>query len=148
MALALALAAAGLVRWDERMSVALPDSEVFYLVALLRFIAPGAGEAAAAAAAADQNREILRHCRTKGYDFKVYIPRYDSEGDWAAHFGRDWGRFVERKRRYDPMAILAPGQNIFSRARPLALALAATQPPEIIAARPAIVDDTNDRSTD
>ncbi|XP_074568589.1 cytokinin dehydrogenase 11-like [Curcuma longa] len=131
-------------RWDERMSVALPDSEVFYLVALLRFIAPGAGEAAAAAAAAEQNWEILRHCRTKGHDFKVYIPRYDSEGDWAAHFGRDWGRFVERKRRYDPMAILAPGQNIFSRVRPLALA--AARPPEIISARPAIVDDSNDRS--
>lgn len=130
-----------MIRWDERMSVALPRSEVFYLVALLRFIAPGPGEAAAEAAE-EQNRQILRHCRSKGYDFKVYIPRYHSEADWAAHFGGGWGCFVQRKRRYDPMAVLAPGQNIFSRARPPALAAAPAT--EIIAPPPAIVDDRDD----
>ncbi|KAG6519203.1 cytokinin dehydrogenase 11-like [Zingiber officinale] len=129
--------------WDDRMSVALPRSEVFYLVALLRFIAPGPGEAGEAAKAAEeQNRQILRHCRSKGYDFKVYIPRYDNEADWAAHFGGGWGSFVQRKRRYDPMAVLAPGQNIFSRARPPALAVAPAT--ESIAPPPATVDDRDD----
>ncbi|RWW52502.1 hypothetical protein BHE74_00041068 [Ensete ventricosum] len=104
-------------RWDERMSVAVPDGELFYLVALLRFVTPHAGEAAVKEAVA-QNQEILRHCRNKGYDFKVYIPHYESEADWARHFDGDWTRFIERKRRYDPMAILSPGQTIFSRARP------------------------------
>ncbi|CAL9148507.1 unnamed protein product [Musa hybrid cultivar] len=108
-------------KWDPRMSVALPESEVFYLVALLRFIAPRAGDAALEEAVA-QNREIIGCCRSKGYDFKVYIPRYESEADWARHFGRDWARFVERKRRYDPIAILAPGQTIFARAEPPAAA--------------------------
>ncbi|WOL13728.1 cytokinin dehydrogenase 11 [Canna indica] len=110
-------------KWDTRMSVAVPESEVFYLVALLRFVPPCAGEAAVKEAVA-QNREIVRYCESKGYDFKVYIPRYESEGEWAWHFGRDWALFVERKRRYDPAAILAPGQTIFSRARPLAAAAA------------------------
>jgi len=31
------------------------------------------------------------------------------------HFGKQWTRFVERKANFDPMAILAPGQRIFSR---------------------------------
>lgn len=99
------------------MSVAVPDGELFYLVALLRFVTPQAGEAAVKEAVA-QNQEILSHCRNKGYDFKVYIPHYESEADWARHFDGDWTRFIERKRRYDPMAILSPGQTIFSRARP------------------------------
>ncbi|RWW03955.1 hypothetical protein GW17_00032851 [Ensete ventricosum] len=103
------------------MSVAVPESEVFYLVALLRFIAPRAGDAALEEAVA-QNREIIGCCRSKGYDFKVYIPHYENEADWVRHFGRDWARFVERKRRYDPVAILAPGQTIFARARPPAAA--------------------------
>ncbi|CAL9060497.1 cytokinin dehydrogenase 11-like [Musa acuminata AAA Group] len=104
-------------KWDKRMSVAVPDGELFYLVALLRFVTPQAGEAAVKEAVA-QNQEILSHCRNKGYDFKVYIPHYESEADWARHFDGDWTRFIERKRRYDPMAILSPGQTIFSRARP------------------------------
>lgn len=102
-------------RWDPRTSAALPGSEIFYLVALLRFARPHAG-GPSAEEMAGQNRRIIDCCRSNGYDFKMYLPHYRTEEDWARHFGADgWPRFVERKRRYDPMAVLAPGQRIFSR---------------------------------
>ncbi|KAG2579228.1 cytokinin dehydrogenase 11-like [Panicum virgatum] len=101
-------------KWDPNTSVALPEGEIFYLVALLRFCrggGPAVGELVA------QNGEILRECRANGYDHKAYFPSYRGEAEWARHFGAArWRRFVERKARYDPLAILAPGQKIFPRA--------------------------------
>ncbi|KAG9457372.1 hypothetical protein H6P81_001880 [Aristolochia fimbriata] len=100
-------------KWDGRTSAAVPESsEIFYLVALLRFTAAAVGAEEMVA----QNEEILEWCRAKGVDFKVYLPHYRSEEEWRRHFGRHkWERFVERKARYDPYAVLAPGQGIFSR---------------------------------
>ncbi|XP_008786614.2 cytokinin dehydrogenase 11-like [Phoenix dactylifera] len=109
-------------KWDRRTSVALPDSEIFYLVALLRF-SRAYPEGPAAADQVAQNREVVECCRSNGYDFKLYLPHYQSEADWADHFGRQWPRFVDRKARYDPLAILAPGQKLFSRSRPPSPAL-------------------------
>ncbi|KAJ0987606.1 hypothetical protein J5N97_005962 [Dioscorea zingiberensis] len=104
-------------KWDPQMSVALPDTEVFYLVALLRFNRPyPAGPPVENLMA--QNREILTRCKSNGYDFKLYLPHYKTEAEWAHHFGKDWARFVERKARFDPRAILSPGQLIFTRAHP------------------------------
>uniref|UniRef100_A0A0A9BK98 cytokinin dehydrogenase n=1 Tax=Arundo donax TaxID=35708 RepID=A0A0A9BK98_ARUDO len=100
-------------KWDPNTSVALPEGEIFYLVALLRFCR-GGGPAVDELVA--QNRTILDACRANGYDFKVYFPHYAGEADWARHFGAaEWKRFVDRKARYDPLAILAPGQKIFPR---------------------------------
>lgn len=89
----------------------LPEGEIFYLVALLRFTRkePSAEKLVA------QNQEIIQYCIKKGIDFKLYLPHYRSQEDWKRHFGNQWSRFVERKARFDPMAILAPGQKIFSR---------------------------------
>ncbi|TVU05607.1 hypothetical protein EJB05_48776, partial [Eragrostis curvula] len=101
-------------KWDPSTSVALPDGEIFYLVALLRFCR-GGGPAVDELVA--QNRAILDACGRNGYDFKTYFPSYRGEAEWARHFGAArWKRFVDRKARYDPLAILAPGQNIFPRA--------------------------------
>ncbi|XP_015884552.1 cytokinin dehydrogenase 7 [Ziziphus jujuba] len=98
-------------KWDNRTSVMLPEGEIFYLVALLRFTRkePSAEKLVA------QNQEIIQYCIKKGIDFKLYLPHYRSQEDWKRHFGNQWSRFVERKARFDPMAILAPGQKIFSR---------------------------------
>lgn len=85
-------------------------------MALLRFTR-AFPEGPAAADLVAQNREIVECCRSNGYDFKLYLPHYQSEADWAVHFGRHWPRFVDRKARYDPLAILAPGQKLFSRSR-------------------------------
>lgn len=101
-------------KWDPNTSVALPEGEIFYLVALLRFCRAG-GPAVDELVA--QNGAILRACRANGYDHKAYFPSYRGEAEWARHFGAArWRRFVERKARYDPLAILAPGQKIFPRA--------------------------------
>lgn len=102
-------------RWDSRTSVAIPEgSEIFYLVALLRFTAPYPKGPPVAELVA-QNNEIVQHCTTKQYDFKLYLPHYETQEEWKEHFGNQWSRFVKRKAMFDPMAILAPGQKIFSR---------------------------------
>ncbi|MHB8695822.1 MAG: FAD-binding protein [Solirubrobacteraceae bacterium] len=36
-----------------------------------------------------------------------------SHDDWAAHYGEQWPRFQQLKRRYDPGGILTPGPAIF-----------------------------------
>ncbi|KAI6679838.1 hypothetical protein NL676_033719 [Syzygium grande] len=103
-------------RWDKRTSVVLPESgEIFYLVALLRYTLPYPDGPQADELVA-QNREILRTCDDNGFDYKLYLPYYQSQEEWKRHFGKQqWARFVERKARFDPMAVLAPGQKIFSR---------------------------------
>ncbi|XP_031498069.1 cytokinin dehydrogenase 7 [Nymphaea colorata] len=101
-------------KWDVRMSAALPEDEIFYLVALLRFIRPGGPSVDSMLA---QNQEILHWCISENYDFKLYIPHYTAEEQWMSHFGKYWATFKNKKAMFDPKAILAPGQFIFSRKR-------------------------------
>ncbi|XP_022936068.1 cytokinin dehydrogenase 7 isoform X1 [Cucurbita moschata] len=101
-------------RWDSRTSVTLPEGEVFYLVALLRFTPPNP-RPALVDKLVEQNREIVNICHVNCIDFKLYLPHYHSEKEWKLHFGNQWSRFVERKTLFDPMAILAPRQKIFAR---------------------------------
>ncbi|KAF3446107.1 hypothetical protein FNV43_RR11286 [Rhamnella rubrinervis] len=105
-------------KWDNRTSVVLPEGEIFYLVALLRFTLPHDPKGPSAEKMVAQNREIIQFCINDGLDFKLYFPHYRSQEDWKRHFGNQWSRFVERKARFDPMAILAPGQKIFKRTQP------------------------------
>ncbi|KAK9131362.1 hypothetical protein Sjap_011849 [Stephania japonica] len=104
-------------KWDSRTSVVLPEGEIFYIVALLRFSGPNNTGPTVDNMVA-QNQEIIRCCAEHGFDFKLYLPHYRTTEQWKAHFGDQWSRFVDRKSRFDPMAILAPGQRIFSRAHP------------------------------
>ncbi|XP_020578103.1 LOW QUALITY PROTEIN: cytokinin dehydrogenase 11-like [Phalaenopsis equestris] len=101
-------------KWDQRMSVSVPDGKIFYLVALLRFgLPPPAGPSAEEMMA--ENQAVVDWCRSAGYDYKLYLPHYRDQSQWAVHFGeKGWRRFVDRKDRYDPDAILSPGQLIFS----------------------------------
>lgn len=103
-------------KWDDRTSVVLPegDDDIFYLVALLRF-SPPYPKGPPAEELVAQNREIIHCCNKNGLNFKLYLPHYHSQGEWKQHFGDRWSRFVERKSCFDPMAILAPGQKIFTR---------------------------------
>ncbi|RWW04905.1 hypothetical protein BHE74_00013535 [Ensete ventricosum] len=96
-------------RWDDKMSAAIPDEEVFYTIGLLP------------SATVDdwkyldsQNDEILRFCQQQGIDFKQYLPHYTTQTDWKNHFGPKWDVFVRLKRRYDPQSLLSPGQRIFT----------------------------------
>ncbi|KAI3468062.1 hypothetical protein Pfo_024725 [Paulownia fortunei] len=101
-------------KWDNRKSVVLPEGEIFYLVALLRFCFPYP-KGLSAEEMVVQNQEILQTCTKNGFDFKLYLPHYNSREGWKHHFGNQWTRFLERKATFDPMAILAPGQKIFPR---------------------------------
>lgn len=94
----------------------LPEGDdIFYLVALLRF-SPAYPKGPPVEDLVAQNREIIRCCHKNGLNFKLYLPHYNSEVEWEQHFGNNqWTRFVERKSCFDPMAILAPGQKIFTR---------------------------------
>ncbi|CAN6275070.1 unnamed protein product [Urochloa humidicola] len=100
-------------KWDGGMSAVFPgEEEVFYTVGILR------------SAVADddlrrmeaQNAEITRFCENAGIPCTQYLPYYATQAEWAArHFGPGrWDRFVQRKRMYDPKAILSRGQRIFS----------------------------------
>ncbi|KAL5786441.1 hypothetical protein ACOSQ2_008833 [Xanthoceras sorbifolium] len=101
-------------KWDNRTSIMVPDEEIFYLVALLRFTPPDPEDSSVENLVL-QNNEIIQYCNRKGFDFKLYLPHYKSREEWKHHFGNQWTKFVERKACFDPMAILAPGQKIFSR---------------------------------
>uniref|UniRef100_A0A1J3JR01 cytokinin dehydrogenase n=1 Tax=Noccaea caerulescens TaxID=107243 RepID=A0A1J3JR01_NOCCA len=102
-------------RWDDRTSVVLPEGEIFYIVALLRFV-PTCAKASSVERMVAQNQEIVHWCVKNGIDFKLYLPHYKSREEWIRHFGNRWSRFVDRKAMFDPMAILSPGQKIFNRA--------------------------------
>ncbi|KAF7830418.1 cytokinin dehydrogenase 7 [Senna tora] len=101
-------------KWDGRTSVVLPESEIFYIVALLRFN-PEAPKGPAPESLVAQNQEIIQSCCIRGFDFKLYLPHYKSQEDWKRHFGNQWTTFLDRKKSYDPFFILAPGHKIFSR---------------------------------
>lgn len=101
-------------KWDGRTSVVLPEGDIFYIVALLRFTNPYQ-KSPTVNDLVLQNHEIVQACVRNGFDFKLYLPHYNNEDGWKQHFGDRWSWFVEMKSRYDPMAILAPGQKIFTR---------------------------------
>ncbi|KAL4186219.1 hypothetical protein AMTRI_Chr09g32740 [Amborella trichopoda] len=46
---------------------------------------------------------------------KLYLSYYSEEEHWKKHFGGKWERFLARKKMFDPLQILAPGQRIFKR---------------------------------
>ncbi|GJN38685.1 hypothetical protein PR202_gb27750 [Eleusine coracana subsp. coracana] len=97
--------------WDDRTTTATPpdDDDVFYAVGLLR----------SAVAAGDlerlerENAAVLEFCDRAGIACKQYLPHHDSQDGWKRHFGEKWGRVEAMKRKYDPRAILSPGQGIF-----------------------------------
>ncbi|KAF8401076.1 hypothetical protein HHK36_014379 [Tetracentron sinense] len=102
-------------KWDDRTSVVLPaEGEIFYIVSLIRYNPPyPKGQPVERLIA--QNHEIIQGCVTRSFDFKLYMPHYRTEEQWKQHFGKQWPAFLEKKGCFDPMAILAPGQRIFSR---------------------------------
>lgn len=91
------------------MSVTIPDEDIFYAIGILRSATMDDWKHLD-----DQNDEILRFCNQAGIEFKQYLPHYTTQADWKKHFGLKWDRFVQLKRRYDPKALLSPGQRIFT----------------------------------
>lgn len=103
-------------RWDARMSVVIPDEDIFYLVGLLRSPSMTPDDPTTEQLI-EQNEAILRFCKSARIGEKQYLPSFSMTIDWQQHFGADrWVKFVERKARYDPRAVLSPGQKIFTSA--------------------------------
>jgi cytokinin dehydrogenase len=102
-------------KWDSRMSAVTPNEDIFYLVAFLRSAIPSSTNHLDNLI--DQNQKILSFCQQAGIGAKQYLPHHTTEDDWKTHFGEKWDKFVQRKTVYDPTAILAPGQRIFSKCR-------------------------------
>ncbi|KAJ4816257.1 Cytokinin dehydrogenase 5 [Rhynchospora pubera] len=101
-------------KWDERSSVVTPDEDVFYLVAFLRSAVPDSTEPSQTLEyLMQQNERILEFCAGSGIEVKQYLPHYETQGEWARHFGPKWDRFVKLKSVFDPKSILAVGQRIF-----------------------------------
>ncbi|XBI26025.1 hypothetical protein VPH35_050830 [Triticum aestivum] len=100
-------------RWDSETSAVFPEEEeVFYTVGILRS-AVSDGDLGRLE---EQNKEILRFCEEAGISCVQYLPYYADQTGWEKkHFGpAKWARFMERKRKYDPKAILSRGQRIFT----------------------------------
>ncbi|KAF0904477.1 hypothetical protein E2562_034753 [Oryza meyeriana var. granulata] len=109
-------------KWDDRMTAVTPEEDVFYAVGLLRS-AVGRGEGDLEQLERE-NAAVLEFCDRAGIGCKQYLPHHASLDGWRRHFGAKWGRVAELKARYDPRAILSPGQGIF----PPATAAASVEP--------------------
>ncbi|KAF8393543.1 hypothetical protein HHK36_021787 [Tetracentron sinense] len=95
--------------WDDRMSAVIPNEDIFYPVGLLQSSGMHDWEYLE-----DQNREILEFCDKAGIKIKQYFPHYKSKQEWMNHFGTKWDMFQDMKTKFDPKAILSPGQRIFN----------------------------------
>ncbi|CAM0885739.1 unnamed protein product [Alopecurus aequalis] len=104
--------------WDGEASAVFPEEEeVFYTVGILRSCTPEPdGGHQLLRRLEEQNEEILRFCEEAGIGCVQYLPYYAGQAGWEKkHFGPTrWARFVDRKRKYDPKAILSRGQRIFT----------------------------------
>ena len=93
--------------------LAVPDSELAFLFAVLRTAAPDGG-ALPAAELLQANRDLyLRVQAVGGTQYPVgAIPM--TAADWRTQYGARWEAFRAAKQRFDPFGILAPGQGIFA----------------------------------
>ncbi|XP_030456701.1 cytokinin dehydrogenase 3-like [Syzygium oleosum] len=96
-------------KWDDRMSAAIPDEDVFYTVGFLHSSGLGDWQEFDL-----QNKEVLLFCEDNGIKVKQYLPNYSTEREWMEHFGPKWRTFQESKAQFDPKMLLSPGQRIFN----------------------------------
>jgi cytokinin dehydrogenase len=91
------------------MSAVIPDEEVFYMASFLWTAVDNNTKALM-----DANNQVVKVCEEYNLGCKMYLPHFTSQEGWKKHFGNKWDRFVSRKRKYDPIAILSPGHKIFT----------------------------------
>ncbi|CAN1813818.1 Cytokinin dehydrogenase 6 [Linum perenne] len=96
----------------------IPDEELFYLVAFLTSAMPASTGTDGLEHILIQNKRITEFCEAANLGAKQYLPHYTTQEEWKHHFGPQWEALVQRKSAYDPLAILAPGQRIFQKAKP------------------------------
>ncbi|KAK7263940.1 hypothetical protein RJT34_31539 [Clitoria ternatea] len=103
-------------KWDNRTSVVIPEEDILYLVAFLTSAVPSSNGTDGLEHILSQNKRILEYCERAQLGAKQYLPHYNTQEEWRAHFGPQWETFLQRKSVYDPLHILAPGHRIFQKA--------------------------------
>ncbi|KAL3533715.1 hypothetical protein ACH5RR_007236 [Cinchona calisaya] len=103
-------------KWRNGTSTVTPEENVFYLVAFLSSVMPYSTGKDGLEHILNQNNRILNFCKRNELGVKQYLPHYNTQDEWKAHFGKQWEVFKRRKSTYDPLAILAPGHRIFKKA--------------------------------
>jgi cytokinin dehydrogenase len=91
------------------MSAVIPTEEVFFTVGFLWSAVANDIEILE-----NENNQILSICEYNKFGCKEYLPHYTNQADWQKHFGKKWKKFVSRKKKLDPKALLSPGQKIFT----------------------------------
>jgi cytokinin dehydrogenase len=91
------------------MMAVIPDEEIFYAVNLLWSAVSNDTDILT-----DDNNEILKICHKYKLGCKEYLPHYTNQVDWQKQFGKKWSKFVSAKKKFDPKALLSPGQQIFT----------------------------------
>lgn len=86
----------------------LPDEENLFLFDVLRNAAPPAPEHVRALV--EDNARGYREGIARGATLYAIGSTPMRRADWQRHFGPTWARFEAAKRRFDPDALLAPGQ--------------------------------------
>lgn len=79
---------------------------------MVAFLSNKLPEGAALTKMMADNQSILRIAKQLGC--KQFLPKRQNITQWRRHFGSKWHSFVQNKQTFDPKAILAPGQNLFS----------------------------------
>nr|WBO25535.1 cytokinin dehydrogenase 3-like protein [Phalaenopsis hybrid cultivar] len=112
-------------KWDMNTSVVLPElspaaagkaeERVIYVVGLLQSANPGRCTAACVSDLLKRQRHVAEIAAGNRIGAKQYLGRQPSPAQWRKHFGSKWDRFADRKSRFDPLGVLAPGQGIFVR---------------------------------
>jgi len=92
-----------------------PKEDIFYFIAFLASAMPSSTGSDGLQQILAKNKKILDFCKKSKLGVKQYLPHYNNQNGWRAHFGPRWNLFAQRKLTYDPLAILAPGQRIFPR---------------------------------
>ncbi|KAF3442002.1 hypothetical protein FNV43_RR15918 [Rhamnella rubrinervis] len=106
-------------KWNAKTSFVTPGEDMIYLVGFLPSAVTSSTGKDGLHHIMTRNKRILEYCATDPVRIKQYLPHYSTQEEWRAHFGPKWQTFLQRKSAYDPLAILAPGQRIFKKARPL-----------------------------
>nr|XP_018682012.1 PREDICTED: cytokinin dehydrogenase 3-like [Musa acuminata subsp. malaccensis] len=118
-------------QWNLNTSIVVPQDEagedVFYVVSVLRAAPPICTVGSSCLdGLMQQNEQMIRMATARGSSHggggmgaKQYMPYLRCEEEWREHFGQKWKRFEELKSKFDPLNVLAPGQRIFKRRKPL-----------------------------
>ncbi|KAH0452706.1 hypothetical protein IEQ34_020005 [Dendrobium chrysotoxum] len=99
----------------EASSATEADERVIYVVGLLQSANPSRCTKTCLTDLLERQRHVAEMAASNRIGAKQYLGHQPSPDQWRKHFGSKWDRFADRKSRFDPLALLAPGQGIFVR---------------------------------